>query len=179
MKLEKPTPKNQHRNNNRRETIDPQNALNARSDIFFCVKYAALVSSLARSLKGLSYVISTLQPAAAAAAIRQLVQPIAAGLQRDGAVAGDAKLAQQELDRLTVVVSHANPVMEVRVTIFLKSVTYFPTIMPRSVAFVFADMQLQAWCGLWCVMLFMPIFVSKYIPNCVAEGGLCEALVGS
>ncbi|CAN0143060.1 unnamed protein product, partial [Laminaria digitata] len=62
--------------------------------------------------QGLSYVISTLPPDPAAAAIQRLVRPIAEGLQRDGTVAGDGKLAQQELDRLTVVVSHARPVME-------------------------------------------------------------------
>ncbi|CAN0101819.1 unnamed protein product, partial [Ectocarpus sp. 12 AP-2014] len=55
-------------------------------------------------LEGLSYVVSTLAPDAAAAAIRRLVEPMATGLQRNGVVGGDAKLAQQELDRLTVVV---------------------------------------------------------------------------
>eukprot|EP00752_Nemacystus_decipiens_P010447 g9307.t1 len=64
-------------------------------------------------LEGLSYVISTLPPDPAAAAIRRLVQPMATGLQRDGVDGGDAKLAQQELDRLTVVVSHARPAMQV------------------------------------------------------------------
>ncbi|CAB1115460.1 unnamed protein product [Ectocarpus sp. CCAP 1310/34] len=63
-------------------------------------------------LEGLSYVISTLAPDPAAAAIRRLVEPMATGLQRNGVAGGDAKLAQQELDRLTVVVSRANPVMQ-------------------------------------------------------------------
>ncbi|CAM9364037.1 unnamed protein product, partial [Hapterophycus canaliculatus] len=63
-------------------------------------------------LEGLSHVISTLGQDAAAVAIRRLVEPMATGLQRDGVAGGDAKLAQQELDRLTVVVSHAKPVMQ-------------------------------------------------------------------
>lgn len=63
--------------------------------------------------QGLSYVISSLPPDPAAAAIRRLVEPMATGLQRDGVDGGDAKLAQQELDRLTVVVSHARPAMQV------------------------------------------------------------------
>eukprot|EP00903_Cladosiphon_okamuranus_P011653 g10961.t1 len=63
-------------------------------------------------LEGLSYVISTLPPDPAAGAIRRLVEPMATGLQRDGVDGGDAKLAQQELDRLTVVVSHACPAMQ-------------------------------------------------------------------
>lgn len=61
--------------------------------------------------KGLSYVISTLPAAPAAAAIKRLVEPMVTGLQRNGVIAGDAKLAQQELDRLTVVVTYANPAM--------------------------------------------------------------------
>ncbi|CAM9473964.1 unnamed protein product [Scytosiphon promiscuus] len=63
-------------------------------------------------LEGLAHVISTLAPDAAAAAIRRLVEPMATGLQRDGVAGGNAKMAQQDLDRLTVVVSHANPVMQ-------------------------------------------------------------------
>ncbi len=57
--------------------------------------------------------MSTLPPDAAASAIRRLVEPMATGLQRDGVEAGDAKMAQQELDRLTVVVSHADPPVQV------------------------------------------------------------------
>lgn len=63
--------------------------------------------------QGISYVISSLQPVPAAVAFRRLVEPIAANLQADGVVAGDAKLAQQHLTRLTVIVTHANPSIEV------------------------------------------------------------------
>ncbi|CAN0313886.1 unnamed protein product [Pylaiella littoralis] len=63
-------------------------------------------------LEGLSYVISTLPPDPAVAAIRRLVEPMATGLQRDGVTGADAKRAQHELDRLTVVVSYANPTMQ-------------------------------------------------------------------
>lgn len=66
-------------------------------------------------VQGLSYVISAMAPAQAAAdALKRLVEPISATLERDGAVAGDAKLAQQDLDRLTVIVSHADLTVEVR-----------------------------------------------------------------
>lgn len=64
-------------------------------------------------VQGLSYVISAMAPAQAAAdALKRLVEPISATLERDGAVAGDAKLAQQDLDRLTVIVSHADLTVE-------------------------------------------------------------------
>lgn len=64
-------------------------------------------------LQGLAHVISTLQAAPAANAIRRLAQPIAAALQRDGVEQGDVKGAQHDLDRLTALVSHLNPRLEV------------------------------------------------------------------
>lgn len=63
-------------------------------------------------LEGLAHVISSLQPVPAANAMRQLAEPMAAGLQRDGVEGGNVKSASYELDRLTVLVSFVNPTIE-------------------------------------------------------------------
>lgn len=63
--------------------------------------------------QGVSHVISTLPSVPAGNAIRQLAEPMAVGLQRDGVEAGNVKLAVYELDRLTILVSFINPPVEV------------------------------------------------------------------
>lgn len=71
--------------------------------------------------QALAFVINVLPAATARSAIRRLLEPMVAALKKGGVDGGDAKLATHELDRMTVVVGHVRPRLEVRTLRVAKS----------------------------------------------------------